>query len=80
MDLSLVILKELARCRETGLKVYLIQRCRLLPKVLEDLMGSFILKLALNRTIFRYVVERCPNAAQIIICQILSPRGIACSA
>ena len=65
MNISLVFYRECARCREAGLKVYLVQRCNLLRKVLEDLTDSVVLKLALSRTNFRYVVERCPNAAQM---------------
>ena len=45
--------------------MYLVQRCQLLRKILEDSVETFIVGLALNRTVFRCVVERYPDTAHM---------------
>jgi uncharacterized protein VirK/YbjX len=72
MDLNRIFSREFAKCQETGLKMYLIQRCQLLRKVLKDSVETFIVGQVLNRTVFRCVVERYPDTAHMYKWQYLS--------
>jgi uncharacterized protein VirK/YbjX len=63
MGLNRIFSREFAKYKEKGLKMYLVQRCQLLPKVLKDSIETFIVGQTLNCSVFRCVVERYPDAA-----------------